>query len=386
MPSALDVFIRFFLLGLASFGGPAAHIGYFRRAFVEREGWLDDEHFARLIALTQFLPGPGSSQLGFAIGLNRAGIPGAIAAFLGFTIPSFVLMLALAMSSSAIGDSDWAGGIVHGLKLLAVVVVADACLGMYQSFCKDTRAAAIAFGAAIALVTIGGIGLQLLALAMAAVVGAFMLPRSASVGGDSELRQPSWVPLGLFAALLAMVAFTSGGGLAEVAGDFYLAGSIVFGGGHVVLPVLEDLVAADMTRDTFLTGYAAAQAVPGPMFTLATFLGAALASDSPIAGAAVATVAIFLPGFLLVLAFHDSWHRLAERPRVAGAAAGVNAAVVGLLLAALYDPVIVSGITSDVDVGLAIAGFFALRILRLNIALLVVAFALAGLGLSFVPV
>jgi len=293
-------------------------------------------------------------------------------------------MLVLAMSSRAIGDSGWAGGIVHGLKLLAVVVVADACLGMYQSFCNNTRAAAIAFVAAIALVTIGGIGLQLVTLAVAAVAGALLLPKPASDRQAEALQQPSWVPLGLFAALLAMVALTGGGGLAEIAGDFYLTGSIVFGGGHVVLPVLEDLVADDMTRDTFLTGYAAAQALPGPMFTLASFLGAALTGDSPIGGAAVATAAIFLPGFLLVLAFHDSWHRLAPVPRVAGAAAGVNAAVVGLLLAALYDPVIVSGITSDVDVGLAIAGFFALRILGLKVALLVVGFALAGLGLLWI--
>ncbi len=373
MKTTFDIFWRFFLLGFTSFGGPAAHIGYFRKAFVEERGWIDDDHFARLIALTQFLPGPGSSQLGFGIGHYRAGLPGAIAAFVGFTLPSFALMASLALGASYVLEETWVDAAIHGLKLLAVVVVADATLGMYLSFCQRKDAAVIMAISAVVLILIGGIWVQLGVLAFAALVGTFRLEEEA--GHEPTAAAPRYTPLVLFALLLAAAAIVP-----LSASDFYIAGSLVFGGGHVVLPLLEELVATDLGQDQFLTGYALAQAVPGPMFTIASYLGAALFPTAPVAGATIATLAIFLPGFLLMLAFQESWLRVASSGPLSGAAAGINAAVVGLLLAALYDPVIVSAVESELDVAMIVIGFVALRTLRLNVALVVI--LMVSLGLS----
>lgn len=376
------IFTRFFLLGLTSFGGPAAHIGYFRQVFVQELQWIDDHRFANLIALCQFLPGPASSQLGFAIGLQKGGLIGGLAAFLGFTLPSFVLMIGLATTGNWLAGNGWLQGIVHGLKLLAVVVVADACLGMYRSFCSDIPRASIAITVAIVLLLAGGVYTQLLVLVIAGAVGAWLLKGVHAVdpGGSPPSRRPRIVPLVLFAILLALTFLPEAPRLVALAGKFFLAGSMVFGGGHVVLPVLQSLVAETLTQDTFLTGYAAAQAVPGPMFTFASFLGAKLLDESPVIGALIATIAIFLPGFLLIFAFEERWQAHTQQKTIAGAAAGINAAVVGLLIAVLYDPVVLSAIGSRMDVALVIAGFFALRVVRINVALLVVVFLLAGLA------
>lgn len=371
MPNILDIFWRFLLLGCTSFGGPAAHIGYFRRAFVEDRQWLDDEHFSRLIALTQFLPGPGSSQLGFGIGLHRAGVPGAIAAFLGFTLPSFAVMTAAAVSASWLLELSWMDGAIHGLKLLAVVVVADAVLGMYMNFCQRKTAALLMVMSAAALILLGGILLQICVLIVAAVIGMFRLMP------DAVVPERSLAPNGMLLAVFGM-AFAAAVALPSLASDFYLAGSLVFGGGHVVLPLLEELVAADLAGDQFLTGYALAQAVPGPMFTIASYLGALLWATSPVLGALTATAAIFLPGLVLMAAVQESWVRASSTGYLAGAAAGINAAVVGLLIAALYDPVIRSAVNDDLDVVLVLAGFTALRALRLNVAVVVVLMMAAG--------
>lgn len=381
--AVLEVFLRFLALGCTSFGGPAAHIGYFRVAFVERLGWLDDAAFARLVALSQFLPGPGSSQVGFAIGLERAGLAGGLAAFLGFTLPSFLLLAVLVVLAPEAESGSWMAGLVAGLKLLAVVVVADAVRTMYASFCTTRLAAALAVGAACVLLAFPAPLLQIAVLLLAAVVAAWASAYMPGAGaGMAPPRRPvRWLPLLLVAgAFLALIPLGRETPLLALARDFFHAGALVFGGGHVVLPLLQETAGASLGAERFLTGYAAAQAVPGPMFTLAAWLGGALLPASPWAGALVATIAIFAPGLLLVLALKDAFASLAARPRLAAAAAGVNAAVVGLLLAALYRPVFTAAVHGGVDLALALAGLWALTSFRPPILLLVSAYA--GIGIA----
>ena len=373
------VFWEFLWLGCISFGGPAAHVGYFHRRFVVRLGWLDEATYARLLALTQFLPGPASSQLGFAIGRHRGGLAGGVAAFLGFTLPSFLIMVMVALYATRLPEA-WLNGLVTGLKWLAVVVVADAVLNLGGKFCRDRFTRGVALATAVVLWLFPGVGVQLLALLVAALIGRHWLKPSAAPedAGAGESRV-AWLPFGLFAAVWLLLWLIGGGTLGGLARDFYSAGALVFGGGHVVLPLLEGFVGDAMSQDQFLTGYATAQAVPGPMFSLAAYLGAQLAPASPWLGAGVATLAIFLPGFLLVLALSDAWRALAARPAMAGAVAGINAAVVGLLLAALYQPVFLSAVAGPRDLALVVLGFLALRSGRVPLLVLVVAMAALGL-------
>ena len=380
MNKTLEVFWRFLALGCVSFGGPAAHIGYFQKTFVQKLKWIDDAAYARLISLSQFLPGPGSSQIGFALGLRRAGLLGGIAAFIGFTLPSFLLLYFLATTSAEQNSSDIFSGIVHGLKLLAVVVVADATLSMFKTFCKDRMSVSITIVTAASLLWLPGLLTQFSILVAAALVGAYygkpILHKSV------ESKRFNIMPLVLFFALflgLPLLAITYQS--VDVFSDFYQAGSLVFGGGHVVLPLLQQTIGDAIATDRFLLGYAAAQAVPGPMFSFAAFLGAELSPGNPLLGAFLATIGIFLPGFLLVLALQGAWESLAAQPKVAGAAWGINAAVVGLLLSALYQPVFISAVFSPIDMGLVILGFFALRTMNVPIVLLVLGFALSGLAL-----
>ena len=373
-----ELFWRFLALGCISFGGPVAHLGYFRTAFVDRLKWLDEAAYGRLVALSQFLPGPSSSQVGFAIGYQRAGVAGGVAVFLGFTLPSFVLLYLLAIAGSTVTDTVYFGGFVKGLKLLAVVVVADAVVGMYATFCKRRLAGALCILTASALLVVPSMATQFAVLAAGALAGwRFLRVPEASPGGRLRF---SWLPLTLFFLLLIALPF-----LASLSPDldllsrFYQAGSLVFGGGHVVLPLLQQTVGDALPIDRFLLGYAAAQAIPGPMFAMSAFLGAAMSPDHALAGALIAVLGIFLPGFLLILSFHDTWETLARKPGAAGAVAGVNASVVGLLLAALYQPVFVNAVFSSLDFALAVIGFFLLRALRLPILALVAFFAAAGI-------
>lgn len=353
-----EIFRQFLLLGLVSFGGPAAHVGYFHQRFVVQLQWLSEADFARLLALTQFLPGPASSQLGFAIGRVRGGVVGAFVAFVGFTLPSFLLMALLAMYAS--GLPGWLqGGVVTGLKWLAVVVVADAVWNMGTRFCTALLTWGLALGVALLLVLWPALWGQVAALLLAAAVGWYWL-RPANVAPLQGKPVWRWLPLGLL-VLLALVAVLPAGRLLGLWNDFFTAGALVFGGGHVVLPLLQELVGPQMSPDSFLTGYAAAQAVPGPMFSLAAYLGAVLLPASPWWGALLATLAIFLPGFLLVLGMMEGWQWLSSRPALAGAVAGINAAVVGLLLAALYQPVFVSAVHDGWDLLIVVAGFVVLR-------------------------
>lgn len=373
-----ELFWRFLALGCISFGGPVAHLGYFRTAFVDRLKWLDEAAYGRLVALSQFLPGPSSSQVGFAIGYQRAGVAGGVAVFLGFTLPSFVLLYLLAIAGSTVTDTVYFGGFVKGLKLLAVVVVADAVLGMYATFCRRRLAGALCILTASALLVVPSMATQFAVLAAGALAGwRFLRVPEAPPGGRLRF---SWLPLTLFFLLLIALPF-----LASLSPDldlfsrFYQAGSLVFGGGHVVLPLLQQTVGDALPIDRFLLGYAAAQAIPGPMFAMSAFLGAGMNPDHALAGALIAVLGIFLPGFLLILSFHDTWETLARKPGAAGAVAGVNASVVGLLLAALYQPVFVNAVFSSLDLALAIVGFFLLRVLRLPILALVAFFAAAGI-------
>ncbi|MBQ24656.1 chromate efflux transporter [Alcanivorax sp.] len=353
-----EIFRQFLLLGMVSFGGPAAHVGYFHQRFVVQLQWLSEADFARLLALTQFLPGPASSQLGFAIGRVRGGVVGAFVAFVGFTLPSFLLMALLAMYAS--GLPGWLqGGVVTGLKWLAVVVVADAVWNMGTRFCTALLTRGLALGVALLLVLWPALWGQVAALLLAAAVGWYWL-RPANVAPLQGKPVWRWLPLGLL-GLLALLTVLPAGRLLGLWNDFFTAGALVFGGGHVVLPLLQELVGPQMSPDSFLTGYAAAQAVPGPMFSLAAYLGAVLLPASPWWGALLATLAIFLPGFLLVLGMMEGWQWLSSRPALAGAVAGINAAVVGLLLAALYQPVFVSAVHDGWDLLIVVAGFVVLR-------------------------
>ena len=363
-----SIFLRFLLLGCVSFGGPAAHIGYFRERFVEREKWLDDAAYGRLVALSQFLPGPGSSQVGFALGYRRAGIAGALAAFLGFTLPSFVLLFVLAAIHSPGLDHPAVGAVVGGLKLLAVVVVADAVWGMAGSFCRSRLHWGLACGSAALLLVAPGLGMQLAVLAGSGLVGA-ATAGTAGGGAVAPIRINGRIA-GLFVVAAIVAALPAGGMIHAIYSAFFRAGALVFGGGHVVLPLLQETVGGAISTDRFLTGYAAAQAVPGPMFTLAAFLGADLMPQLPLLGALVATLALFLPGLLLVLALYDGWEALAARPGVAALVAGINAAVVGLLLAALFSPVFVAAVHGAPDMAWVVLGLFALRGLRWHVGVL----------------
>ncbi|HDZ9245213.1 chorismate-binding protein [Vibrio cholerae] len=360
----LTIFRTFFALGWVSFGGPAAHIGYFRHTFVEKLRWVSEQEYAQFVALSQFLPGPGSSQVGFAIGYHRGGLAGAWAAFLGFTLPSVLIMLLLAGLSSHLLDTPLFEQVIHGLKLLAIIVVADACLTMYRNFCQQRLTAGLCVLTAVAITLAPGLLTQFAVLLLAALVGqARLAPQPSS---SLEAFRPSWLSLLLFVSLLlGLPLLAASSPLVELFGHFFQAGSLVFGGGHVVLPLLQNALGGSLSTDQFLTGYAAAQAVPGPMFTLATYLGYVLTPEMPVVGALIATLAVFLPGFLLLLGVLKNWSALAQRPKVAGAMQGVNACVVGLLLAALYQPVWSSTVHAPLDWAALLVGFFLFKVLRL---------------------
>lgn len=375
--------MQFLWLGCISFGGPAAHIGYFQRAFVERLGWLSQAEFAQLLALCQLLPGPASSQLGFAIGRQRAGLGGALAAFAGFTLPSFLLLLAAAIGVGQLTANVWLDAALHGLKLLALVVVADAVLTMSRQFCKTALAQGIMVTTAAALWWQPGLLTQLVMLAGAALLCARVgEPQTPGPQPSPAVHHPHWPTLLLFALLFVGLPLLATDTASQLVADFYRAGSLVFGGGHVVLPLLAESVGHSLSQQQFLTGYSLAQLVPGPMFTLASYLGAQLLPASPVGGALLATLALFLPGFLLLWAMGPCWQSWLARPRLAGAVAGINAAVVGLLLAALYQPVWQSAVLAPTDLALAAVGFYLLRGLKLPILALATLLVVATLLLA----
>ncbi|THD45275.1 MAG: chromate efflux transporter [Bradyrhizobium sp.] len=389
--SATEVFRAFLKLGLTSFGGPIAHLGYFRAAFVERRGWLSDRAFADLVALAQFLPGPASSQVGFAIGLSRAGWRGGLAAWGGFTLPSAALMLAFAFGATRFGDIWWGAGLLHGLQLAAVAVVAQAVLGMARTLAPDPPRAAIAVATLALLSVISGSLVQLAALIAGGLLGLAFCGAEIAAPSDEFAcgvsRRAGLVALAAFFVLLALSLLPFGQGLA-LAAAFYRSGALVFGGGHVVLPLLRDAVVAPgwVSDRDFLSGYGAAQALPGPLFTVSAYLGAtanaSAGAPAGLMGALVALVAIFAPGLLALTGALPFWGALRRQPRAQAAMRGVNAAVVGLLGAALYNPLWTSAVTDERDFAV-VAVAFTLLVAWLSPPLLVVLFAaLAGITLA----
>jgi chromate transporter len=380
MKKSWEIFWRFLLLGCISFGGPAAHIGYFQHTFVQKLEWLSNDAYAKLLSLSQILPGPGSSQIGFAIGLHKAGLAGGIAAFLGFTLPSFILMYWLAVSVNLETPADWLLSVSSGLKLLAVVVVLDAVITMLKSFCKGRLSILIMLLSLLLLIIYKSFYTQMLVLLIAMLIGMAnnQIPAK-QINIGRTLKKISWLPMFLFISLfLISLGLSQYDPLAGLFATFYKNGSLVFGGGHVVLPLLQTSVGDTLTEQQFIFGYAAAQGVPGPMFTMATFMGAQWIETEPLAGAILATLAIFLPGFLLILALIHSWQSLVQHPKFLGASAGINAAVVGFLILALYDPVFISAVHNYIDLGLVVIGFLGLKLFKPPILLMISIFILLG--------
>jgi len=364
-----EVFRVFLKLGLTSFGGPVAHLGYFHNEFVRRRGWLDEARYGDLVALCQFLPGPASSQVGIAIGLLRAGYLGAAAAWAAFTLPSAIALMLFAYFSPAIGGVLGAGWL-HGLKVAAVAVVALAVLGMARSLAPDRARATLAVVAAAVVLAVPTALGQIGAIVLGGVAGLALL-RSGPMEAHAPLAQPvsrgaAAAALGIFVALLAglpiLAAATTNSGV-DMFDAYYRAGSLVFGGGHVVLPLLQAEVVPQgwVTDDSFLAGYGAAQAVPGPLFAFAAYLGAASSvAPNGWAGGLFCLIAIFLPSALLVIGVLPFWEVVRGNPRIRNALMGVNAAVVGLLAAALYRPVWTAGILGPADFAIAAAAFVLL--------------------------
>ncbi len=379
--SAIEVFKTFLKLGLTSFGGPVAHIAYFRKELVERQHWVSENQFGQLLAICQFLPGPASSQLGFTLGLLRGSWLGAIAAFLAFTLPSVLLLIGFAVLLPSL-SGDLAQAAIHGLKLVACAVVADAVLGMFKKLCPDAIRRSIAILTTAAIVLIATAWVQLAVIFAGAMIGV-LLCRESSFELNPEVK-PSSRPetkdaiqvnyskrtgillfVLFFFLLFALTAAAGKGEFYTLAQAFYNAGAMVFGGGHVVLPLLESSVVATglVSNESFLAGYGASQAIPGPMFAFAAYLGAIIPSEHGMAlSASVALLFMFLPGFLLVAAILPMWQTVSRNPVASNAIAGVNAAVVGVLAAALYDPIFTSGITSITDLAIVVIAFTMLNV------------------------
>ncbi|HET8807093.1 MAG TPA: chromate efflux transporter [Methylophaga sp.] len=383
--SPIMIFFAFLKLGLTAFGGPIAHIGFYRETFVKQRRWLDETTFAQLLAVCQFLPGPASSQMGFSIGLMKGGWLGAIAAFIAFTLPSALLLFTFAGFAYLL-DGPIGNAIIDGLKLVAVAVVAHAVWGMAQKLTPDWPRRFIAIAALIVLLLISMAWMQLAVIVFGAVLGLWLCKASQNtvVNGFNLPygRNLGWLFLAIFSILLVLSISMMGDYPTpdNLFAAFYQAGALVFGGGHVVLPLLEQSTVANgwLSTDSFLAGYGAAQAVPGPLFTLSTYLGAEIDTGlAPGWSALIATLAIFLPGFLLVLAVLPFWAKLAYLPKAASAIAGVNAAVVGLLAAALYDPIWTAGVRGWPDFLIALGGFLILAVLKRS-ALWTVLFCVVG--------
>lgn len=381
-----EIFSAFLKLGLTSFGGPVAHLGYFRFEFVERRKWLSEESYADLVALCQFLPGPASSQVGMAIGLLRGGTLGALAAWIAFTLPSALALVLFAYGLAAF-ENSFGGGWLHGLKVAAVAVVALAILGMAKTLTPDRLRVSLAIAAmAVALILPSAWG-QIAGIVLGGCVGWFCIKGKSSTD-QAVLPLPVSRRVGV-AMLVAFAVLLAGLPLIAAATDspslklfdiFYRVGSLVFGGGHVVLPLLKaEVVPALVSGDNFLAGYGAAQAVPGPLFTFAAYLGAVMGGWTI---AAICLVGIFLPSFLLVIGVLPFWDALRRKPAAQAVLAGVNAAVVGLLLAAFYDPVWTAGITNSYDYALGLGAFVLLFVWKAPPWLVVVLCGVAGQWLS----
>lgn len=392
--SPWTVFLIFLRLGLTSFGGPVAHLGYFRDEFVIRRQWLTERNYADLVALCQFLPGPASSQVGIALGLTRSGYAGALAAWAGFTLPSAFALILFALGMTHYGNAV-PSGVLHGLKVVAVAVVAQAVWGMARNLCPDIlRVTIMAVATCVVLLVPSAWG-QVGVIVIAAFIGLFLFKPQQATGHDplpvSLRRSVGLLWLTLFFVLLAglpLLTTMFPNQTLSMVTTFYRTGSLVFGGGHVVLPLLQAEVVPSgwVSNDTFLAGYGAAQAVPGPLFTFGAFLGASMnQAPSGWVGGLVCLIAIFAPSFLLIVGALPFWESLRRNIRTQAALRGINAAVVGLLLAALYQPVWTSAIHAPQDFGLALVALVALMFWKLPPWLVVVSSGVAGWLLSLAP-
>jgi chromate transporter len=392
--SALEVLRVFLRLGLTSFGGPVAHLGYFRAEFVERRKWLDEAAYVDIVALCQFLPGPASSQVGITIGTLRAGLPGALAAWFGFSAPSAAALILFAYGVGSLGDIShvpW----LHGLKIVAVAVVAQAVWGMARNLCPDRERATLAVGAALVVLAVPSAFGQIGAIVAGALIGWRFFPGTAvarleplAVGIARPLAVAALVLCFALLFGLPLVAAATGNHTVALFSSFYRSGALVFGGGHVVLPLLQQAVVPPgwVGNDAFLAGYGAAQAVPGPLFTFAAYLGAAMGPrPNGWIGGLICLVAIYLPTFLLLIGLLPFWDAVRRRTAVQAALRGINAAVVGLLLAALYTPVWTSAIFAPADFGLAVAAFLMLALWRVPPWIVVVSGALAATAVAHLP-
>jgi chromate transporter len=380
--NALEVFGAFLKLGLTSFGGPVAHLGYFRTEFVERRKWLSESNYADLVALCQFLPGPASSQVGIAIGLSRASYVGALAAWTAFTLPSAIALILFAYGLAVV-SGDYGGGWLHGLKVAAVAVVANAILGMARTLTPDRERATLAIAAMAVAFAIPSAWGQIGAILLGGVVGVSFL-RGAISNDQTVLplpvgRMTGAIVLSIFFVLLAglpALASMTRNADVQLFDTFYRVSSLVFGGGHVVLPLLKaEVVPTWVSNDAFLAGYGAAQAVPGPLFTFAGYLGTVIGGWKL---AILCLIGIFLPSFLLLIGVLPFWDALRKKAAAQAAMRGVNAAVVGLLLAAFYDPVWSAGILNKADYALAGAAFLLLFMWKTPPWLVVILSALGG--------
>ncbi|GAA4184836.1 chromate efflux transporter [Shinella granuli] len=388
--SVSEVFRVFLKLGLTSFGGPIAHLGYFRDELVTRRKWLSESAYADLVALCQFLPGPASSQVGFALGLTRAGWLGAFAAFLAFTLPSAMILLALAMTATRL-ESPLALGVLHGLKIVAVAIVAQAVWGMAKNLCPDKERATIAVVAVLLLAWAPGAIGMMAAILLGALAGLALGKGQVTIGEHLPVpvsRKAGLTAFALFAVLLIGLPILAGQAQGwALADSFYRSGSLVFGGGHVVLPLLqaETVTPGWVSDDAFLAGYGVAQAVPGPLFTFAAWLGAVMGpAPNGVTGAMIALVAVFLPGFLILIGALPFWDQLRRTTWAQSAMQGANAAVVGILGAALYSPVFTSAIGGMPDFALALICFVALMAWKAPPWVVVLLAAVGGAALSLV--
>ena len=388
MPRVGEIFWTFLRLGLIAFGGPVAHLGYFRRWFVQDRGWLSDEAYAQTLALCHLLPGPSSSQTGFAIGIHRGGMAGGIAAWLGFTLPSALIMIGIGIGLTRLdgfADAGW----LQGLKLAAVAVVANALYGMARQLCPDPPRIGIALAAALGASLMPNAGGQVAMIVMGALVALGLLDRPASAPGTLNVtmtRSQGLLALGLFIAGLLILTLPFSG-LPALWGVLYRSGALVFGGGHVVLPLLETgLVAPGLIDgDRFLAGYGAAQAIPGPIFSFSGYLGAQIMPGQAFAAGLLAILMIFAPGLLLVAGLLPFWHEISRYQRVRQALLGINAAVVGLVGAVLWDPILFTGIGDAGDAIIALLALSALVVVRIPAWAVVTGCALAGEIVARIP-
>lgn len=394
--SAAEVLSAFAKLGVSCFGGPIAHIGYFRQEFVVRRRWLDERSYADLVALCQFLPGPASSQVGFSLGLMRGGYLGGLAAWVGFTLPSAIALVLFAYGASAL-KGPVGTGLLHGLKLVAVAIVAQAVWGMARTLCPDRERASIAVISALTILFSSSSVAQIGAIVLGGVLGFLLCRAGPSLPSDQGhmpvpvSRQVGLLALAVFFLLLAglpvlkALAHSQAVALFEA---FYRSGALVFGGGHVVLPLLREATVSPgwVSDNAFLAGYGAAQAVPGPLFTFSAYLGAVMGpSPNGIAGAVISLIAIFMPGLLVLIGTLPFWETFRRQSWAQSVMRGVNAAVVGLLGAALYNPVWTSSVNAPMDFGLALVGFVLLTVWEAPPLVAVAVSAIGGIVLAIAP-